>query len=146
MDNRLRDCLENWDSDNRQVLPDEASSHLTEIQVGAINRINLFINGFRHIRESKDHWKNITEFFRDGGGDCEDFAIAKGTLMRQMFPNMILELIICLDLYTRRAHAILCVHAPDRIMYLDNIVKIPYGKNYYTKLYSEFHRITWPKH
>lgn len=30
---------------------------------------------FKYIKEKEDYWKLPKEFERDGGGDCEDFAI-----------------------------------------------------------------------
>jgi hypothetical protein len=34
------------------------------------------VASMKYIPETGDYWKSPREFFRDGGGDCEDFAIA----------------------------------------------------------------------
>src|SRR5215216_667478 len=44
--------------------------------------VNDFFNQFEYIPDQEekgqeDYWKTPDEFVRDGGGDCEDFAIAK---------------------------------------------------------------------
>lgn len=44
--------------------------------------VNYFFNKFKYKSDyinynKKDHWANIKEFFFNGSGDCEDYAIAK---------------------------------------------------------------------
>lgn len=41
--------------------------------------VNEFFNTYPYQAEPKgeDHWKTLEEFIHDGGGDCEDYAIAK---------------------------------------------------------------------
>ena len=34
------------------------------------------VSAMKYIPEDGNYWKSPVEFFRDGGGDCEDFAIA----------------------------------------------------------------------
>jgi hypothetical protein len=34
------------------------------------------VASMKYIPETGDYWKSPEEFFRDGGGDCEDFSIA----------------------------------------------------------------------
>ena len=47
-----------------------------------IQRVNIFVNTFLFVNDLShwgrdDYWATPIEFFASGGGDCEDFAIAK---------------------------------------------------------------------
>lgn len=43
----------------------------------SLEYINNNHNAYRYIPEIKDYWKPPPEFYKDGGGDCEDFSVAK---------------------------------------------------------------------
>lgn len=47
-----------------------------------IEQINSHINSkFRYLTDRDDHWLTLDEFMAQGGGDCEDFALAKYQLL-----------------------------------------------------------------
>lgn len=51
-------------------------------QVEWVNRrVNAMVT---YTAEDKDQWQSLEETFRRGAGDCEDFAIAKYTLLRRL--------------------------------------------------------------
>ena len=55
-------------------------------EIKELTKVNRVINSYSYIPEedegTKDHWKTSEEFYKDGGGDCEDFAIAKYDLLK----------------------------------------------------------------
>ena len=68
---------------NWQQLIDETSAQTT---TGMLNRVNLRINRLKKISDLNnwqrdDYWTTPAELFERGGGDCEDFAIAKYFLL-----------------------------------------------------------------
>lgn len=51
-----------------------------------LNKINTFVNGAKYILDKeafgvKNHWASMDQFIGQNGGDCEDFAIAKYTML-----------------------------------------------------------------
>lgn len=54
-----------------------------------INKINYIVNQYRYVPDivnynKKDYWATPFEFFKNRGGDCEDFAITKLALLRDI--------------------------------------------------------------
>ncbi len=95
-----------------------------ELQVRAVNE---FVN--RHIRYASDiavygrpdHWASLRETLTNGGGDCEDFAIAKMWMLRALgVPLEALRLVVLRDNATRQDHAVLAVHHEGGSWVLDN--------------------------
>lgn len=58
-----------------------------------IVQTHQYYNQFEYIAEEEpiDYWKTPEEFIRDGGGDCEDFAIAKYEKLKYNHDVVILE-------------------------------------------------------
>lgn len=87
--------------------------HFTSSNAPSLEDVNEYINSFEYQGEDGDHWKTPDEFFRDNGGDCEDFAIAKYYALHNAYDVGILVM--------RRprsvAHAVLLV---NRQWILDN--------------------------
>jgi len=70
-----------------------------------INKINTEINHYKYKKDKflygfKDHWATANEFFDNKGGDCEDFAITKGTLLKKAGVTKLYVHIF----YTKRGH------------------------------------------
>ena len=43
--------------------------------------VNNYVNTYTFIPDKVDEWYTLPEFLKRGGGDCEDFAIAKYTML-----------------------------------------------------------------
>lgn len=52
--------------------------------------VNEYVNSFKYISEKEDYWKSPEEFYADGGGDCEDFSIAKYHLLKDKYDVVLL--------------------------------------------------------
>lgn len=78
--------------------------------------VNKFVNAFKYKREKKgrDYWKLPDEFYADGGGDCEDFAIAKYHALKG---NHDVLLLVGYNKERKIAHGVLLV---DKTIVLDN--------------------------
>lgn len=54
----------------------------------SVEEVNDYINGYSYIPDSQnynlsDYWASPDDFFRNGGGDCEDYAISKYFIILQ---------------------------------------------------------------
>ncbi|MEQ8249389.1 MAG: transglutaminase-like cysteine peptidase [Alphaproteobacteria bacterium] len=60
--------------------------------VGLVEAVSLYVNEFSYIPDydtygEADHWATIDEFLEAGGGDSEDFALAKYVLLLRLGLN-----------------------------------------------------------
>lgn len=98
--------------------------NMTE-QVAAVNN---YVNKVRYIEDKKnygktDYWAMPAEFFARGG-DCEDFAIAKYAMLKQLgIPESKMRLAIVQDKIKNIPHAVLIVYTDNGPMLLDNQIK-----------------------
>jgi len=77
--------------------------------------------------ELKNHWSTLLEFLKRGG-DCEDYAVAKYFLLRELgFPAEDLRVLVTYEKRARDYHAVLAVRRDDGSSWLlesdDTIVK-----------------------
>ena len=86
-----------------------------------VAQANDSVNRYRYMSEKDDIWKTPEQFYGDGGGDCEDFAIAKCELLRN---NHDVQLLIAVNTSSGIAHAVLMV---DEKFILDNVRKDVYS-------------------
>lgn len=90
--------------------------------------VNEYVNKFRYIEDKKnfgksDYWATPTEFFARGG-DCEDFAIAKYAMLKNLgVPENKMRLAIVQDKIKNIPHAVLIVYTNNGPMLLDNQMK-----------------------
>jgi predicted transglutaminase-like cysteine proteinase len=85
---------------------------------------NTWVNHqIRHERDGAvDHWASATETAARGGGDCEDFAIAKIALLRAAgVEEADLYLSIVRDTIQRADHAVLLVRTGGAVYVLDSL-------------------------
>lgn len=88
--------------------------------------VNNLVNSYPYIEDDLnwgqgDYWVTPDEFFARGGGDCEDFAIAKYVLLRDLgVPEDHLRVTVVYDRYLKNMHALLTVNMDDEILVLDN--------------------------
>ena len=87
---------------------------------GELGTINSKVNQYAYIGEEVDTWKTPEDFYADGGGDCEDFAIAKYVLVDSKYTR---EIMVVWDVPREKYHAVLLVQG---YWILDNIKKDVY--------------------
>lgn len=82
-----------------------------------LDRVNHFFNKLQFIGDlvhwgQEDYWATPMEFLASGGGDCEDFAIAKFFTLRELgFPEEQLTLTYVKALRLNQAHMVLTYYA-----------------------------------
>lgn len=90
--------------------------------------VNEYVNKFRYIEDKdnfgkNDYWATPSEFFARGG-DCEDFAIAKYAMLKNLgVPENKMRLAIVQDKIKNIPHAVLIVYTDTGPMLLDNQMK-----------------------
>jgi len=97
---------------------------------GKMDKVNGFFNGFDFVSDEShwgvdDYWATPVEFIASGGGDCEDFALAKYfTLKAVGVSEDKLNLTYVKALGLNQAHMVLTFYpAPDaEPLVLDNLV------------------------
>jgi predicted transglutaminase-like cysteine proteinase len=93
-----------------------------------VNAVNNYVNQVRYIEDKhnfgkSDYWATPAEFFARGG-DCEDFAIAKYAMLKQLgVPESKMRLAIVQDKVKNIPHAVLIVYTDNGPMLLDNQIK-----------------------
>lgn len=95
-----------------------------------LNKVNKFFNNIKFIDDysqwgKNDYWATPTEFLASGGGDCEDFAIAKYfTLITIGIAEQQLTLTYVKALRLNTSHMVLTYYpAPDlEPLILDNLI------------------------
>ena len=91
---------------------------------------NAYVNGFTYKgdKPGDDRWKLPDQFFEDGGGDCEDFAIVKYHWARGVVPVQPLSIAVGLHRFDGYFHAVLVIGAPEVAVVCDNLTDamIPY--------------------
>lgn len=99
-----------------------------ERQIDQLHAVNQFINKSRFRGDKQnygksDYWASPAEFF-SRSGDCEDYAIAKYTTLRQLgFSADQLRLVIVKELRRGLAHAVLAAYVDGEVFILDNLSK-----------------------
>lgn len=90
--------------------------------------VNDYVNKFKYIEDKNnfgksDYWATPSEFFARGG-DCEDFAIAKYAMLKDLgVPEDQMRLAIVQDKIKNIPHAVLIVYTDNGPMLLDNQMK-----------------------
>lgn len=74
----------------------------------SIKDINNYVNAVPYKADNTDDWKTPERFFKEGG-DCEDYAIAKYTLIKQNQLSEDISIAIVKDLRSMKPHAVLIV-------------------------------------
>lgn len=113
--------------------------------------VNRFVNRHVAIHQNErrprgdDGWKTLTAFLREGG-DCEDFAIAKYFMLRELgFEAKDLRVVITWDREARAYHALLAVNTQPRavLLEIDDTMRTGSGQNEYRFLYSINENSVW---
>ncbi|AEG48081.1 transglutaminase family protein cysteine peptidase BTLCP [Sphingobium chlorophenolicum L-1] len=90
-----------------------------------VEMINSWVNGrlrFVDDRQGGDNWASAARTLQNGGGDCEDYAIAKMKLLEAAgFDRHAMFLVIARDLVRQADHAVLAVRIGGELVILDNM-------------------------
>lgn len=91
-----------------------------------IARVNSFVNDFTYTSDKAQYgksefWATSEEFFKNGGGDCEDFAIAKKDLLKKLGVNNTKMQILTVE---GVLHARLLVELNGKVLVLDNMNRL----------------------
>ncbi len=90
-----------------------------------LEAVNRWVNSRSYVPDAAnwktfDYWANISEFLQRGG-DCEDYAIAKYSLLRALgLPAEKMRLLIVDDRRKREIHAVLAIDTNNGTVLLDN--------------------------
>jgi predicted transglutaminase-like cysteine proteinase len=93
-----------------------------------LHAVNAFVNRVRYRNDDEnygvqDYWATPRELFARGG-DCEDYAIAKYTMLRRLgWSERDLRLLVLQDEKQRILHAVLVAYVGGRAYVLDNQIK-----------------------
>lgn len=88
-----------------------------------LDMVNRWVN--THVRFAEDadgdSWSPLSETLRRGSGDCEDYAIAKYAILRELgFSGDDLFLVLLRERHRPRDHAVLAVRLDNALQVLDN--------------------------
>lgn len=112
--------------------------------------INGFFNNWPSITDQanygrKEYWATPEELIRKGGGDCEDYAIAKYLALRYLsWPTKDLWLVLVVDNQKKTNHAVLAARYGSTTFILDNLSKPRYlliPEKEYMKRYTPFYAV-----
>lgn len=91
-----------------------------------LRETNLRMNEKRYIADDinwgvTDYWATPFEFLGKGGGDCEDYAIAKYMMLRELgVAKDDMRIVVLKDLHRGADHAVLAVYIDGTPFVLDN--------------------------
>lgn len=111
----------------RLLITQASNARLTEREL--LSRVNIFFNRLRFIDDidlwgKRDYWATPLEFLGAGGGDCEDFSIAKyQTLLELDIADKKLRLVYVKALTLNQFHMVVAYYpTPTAVPYiLDNL-------------------------
>ena len=91
-----------------------------------LRETNALMNEKRYVADGinwavPDHWATPFEFLRKRSGDCEDYAIAKYMMLRELgIPADDMRIVVLKDIKLRVDHAVLAVYIDGTPFILDN--------------------------
>jgi predicted transglutaminase-like cysteine proteinase len=89
-------------------------------QIKLLDRVNQAVNRVRYVSDGGDVWQTPTEFLRKGG-DCEDYALAKYLVLRQLgVPPSRMRVLALAARPGIQSHSVLVVETPKGQVVLDN--------------------------
>ena len=111
----------------RLLVTQASNTDLTEREL--LSRVNIFFNRLRFIDDidlwgKSDYWATPLEFLGAGGGDCEDFSIAKYQTLRELgIADEKLRLVYVKALVLNQFHMVVAYYpSPAAVPYiLDNL-------------------------
>lgn len=92
-----------------------------------LREVNTAVNAHPYVADRGDTWSAPLELFA-AGGDCEDFAIAKYLLLRDLgVPTETMRIVVMRATPQIPEHAVLVVDTGAGAMVLDNLRALPYA-------------------
>jgi predicted transglutaminase-like cysteine proteinase len=88
--------------------------------------LNAYVNRYPYVEDRVnwrqiDYWATPLQFLARSGGDCEDFAIIKYLVLRELGTDVDdMRIVIVRDRARGIAHAVLAVYVDGRALILDN--------------------------
>ncbi len=127
--NRSGNCMPNprYPCVDRKTRDTVLASFKTATRIEQVRGVNTAMNQQRYITDMEnwgieDYWETLYEFL-DYAGDCEDYAISKYMLLKELgVPVADMRIVIVQDENLGVAHAILAVKVDDTSYILDNQV------------------------
>ncbi|MDD2465062.1 MAG: transglutaminase-like cysteine peptidase [Desulfobulbus sp.] len=123
---------QNFGSDGRRRLLawQDFMRHLDKDELVFVEQVNNFFNKLLFVSDAahwgrNDYWATPTEFIASGGGDCEDFAIAKFfSLVRAGVPSQKLALNFVFASRLNQSHLVLAYYPVPGVepWVLDNLM------------------------
>lgn len=120
-----------------------------------LDAVNQYVNGKIRYKADKsvwgksDYWASPLESFRRGKGDCDDYAIAKYFLLRELgFSDRDMRIVVLRDNSKNEIHAVLSVKTGGKFYILDNqfdSVMTDYEITSYEPIYS-INQSNWWRH
>jgi predicted transglutaminase-like cysteine proteinase len=119
-------------------------------RVTLLRSVNARLNGVRYVTDPvnwglDDYWSTLAQFLRRDG-DCEDYAIAKYMMLKQLgVPVADMRVVIVMDQNLNVAHAILAVRAGIATYILDNQINdiVPDSSIRHYKPYYSINEQAW---
>lgn len=117
-----------------------------------LKQVNYKVNNYTYIEDSQgwqqsDYWATPREFFEQGGGDCEDYAIVKYMALRAMgWSPDDMRIVVLKDTKINQMHSVLAVHFQGEVYILDNQTKqlvTDRQMSHYVPVYSINERGWW---
>lgn len=119
-------------------------------QLDFVTSLNKEINKFEYKDDhyqfgTDDYWQTPREFYSNGGGDCEDFAIAKYAILAKKFGSKRVRLIYGFTI-DGISHMVAGIYIDNQLYILDNrvdYVKTIAERNDLSLLYDFNDRYMW---
>jgi len=96
-----------------------------------------------------DYWQTPYQFLQQGGGDCEDFAIMKYMLLRELgWKREDMRIVVLNDTKKKTLHSVLAISLNGKAYILDNQTNIIYETKairHYAMIYS-INELAWWRH
>lgn len=136
---QFRACLDNKAACNAAGLRswrEVASSVKGKPALEVLKTVNGYFNRWpykidRELYGVSEFWATPQEFMKRSG-DCEDYAIAKFFVLRDLgYGNDQLRIVILMDRIRRIGHAVLAVYALQDILVLDNLTDLIFSHKKY---------------
>ena len=145
-------CAKNNDCRLNKIA-NEIKKSSTDSKLEIIRKVNNYVNNIKYVKDSdgwniSDYWATPAQFF-EKGGDCEDYAIAKLSILKKMgFKNKEMRVVVLKDIYKNIIHSILVVKINKQQYILDNNIPKVINANeirHYKPIFS-INEKNWWKH
>jgi predicted transglutaminase-like cysteine proteinase len=136
---QFRACLDNkaaCTAAGLRTWREVAASASGKPELEVLKTVNAYFNRWpykldRELYGVSEYWASPQEFMKRSG-DCEDYAIAKFFVLRDLgYANDKLRIVILMDRIRRVGHAVLAVYALSDILILDSLTDLIFSHKKY---------------